>query len=42
MFRSELMIEISQRIHELSVKGTHVTFCLVPSHSGIYYNDQVE
>ena len=40
--RSEMIIEISQRIHELVVKGTQVTFCWVPSHSGIYFNDKVD
>ena len=40
--RAELIIEISQLIHVLSLRGTKITFLWIPSHCGFYFSDLVD
>lgn len=40
--RPELVMEISHLVHVLSLRGTDITFCWIPSHSGFYYNEKVD
>ena len=40
--RSEMIIEISHLIHLLSIRGSDITFCWIPSHCGFYYNQKVD
>ena len=40
--RSELVVEICKLINRLILKGTDVTFCWVPSHCGLFYNDKAD
>jgi ribonuclease HI len=40
--RPEMVIEICQLIHSLSIQGTDITFCWLPSHCNIYYNDKAD
>ena len=37
--RSEMVIEISHLIHILSLRGSKITFCWIPSHCSDHYND---
>ena len=37
--RGEIVIEIRHMIHFLSLRGTSVTFCWIPSHCGFYGNE---
>ena len=37
--RSEMILEINHLIHSLSLRGTDITFCWIPSHSSFHYND---
>ena len=40
--RPDLIIEISHMIHYLKLKGTDITFCWVPSHCGLYWNERAD
>ena len=40
--RSEMIMEISHLIHILSLRGSDITFCWIPSHCGLYYNEKVD
>ena len=40
--RSEMILEINHLIHNLSLRGTDITFCWIPSHSSFRYNDKVD
>lgn len=37
-----MIMEISHLIHVLSLRGTDITFCWIPSHLSFYYNDKVD
>ena len=38
----EIIAEITYLIHTLVLRGSDVTFCWVPSHCGIYFNEKVD
>ena len=40
--RSELVTEIRHLIHLLSLQGSYITFCWIPSHCGFYHNEKVD
>ena len=40
--RLELIHNIKQNIHQLSLQNVNITFCWVPSHCGIYANEKVD
>ena len=40
--RKDLIVEINHLVHLLIIRGFGITFCWVPSHSGIFYNDKVD
>ena len=37
-----MIFEIKHLIHYLKTRGTRVNFCWVPSHCGIYWNEEVD
>ena len=40
--RSEIIFEIKLLIHCLSVRGTEIHFCWIPSHCGFAHNNSVD
>jgi ribonuclease HI len=40
--RSDLILDIIHVIHSLSMRGIQITFFWLPSHCGIYHNEQVD
>ena len=40
--RQDLITEISHLIHCLILRGSSITFCWVPSHCGIHFNERVD
>ena len=40
--RPELIIEITHLIHFLQMKGTDISFCWIPSHCGLFYNEKAD
>lgn len=40
--RPTVIYQVCNLVHNLRLQGTHVTYCWVPSHLGIYYNERVD